>query len=155
MAIAGKRTEEREVPHEPGHTFTFRTISGPQLDEADIEGTKRSAEKLGVMPTQLMTMAVDEGRSRKAERDEFDGYSRVTLARHGIVSWRCPGGGSCGVCAGSYGDPPTPELINQLDAKTLEWAARQVYEMNVRPPGEATGSDDSSPIQKDETYQGS
>src|SRR3972149_44221 len=99
----GDRTDEREVPHDLGNWFTFTNLSGPELDEADLQGRRRMSEQMKALP---------EGAGAE-------------------------GGPGC-----ERAGPP--ETRAELDAKTMEWAARVVFEMNVRPLGEGSGSGDSS-----------
>src|SRR3989304_4490927 len=42
----GDRTDEREVPHDLGNWFTFTNLSGPELDEADLQGARRMSEQM-------------------------------------------------------------------------------------------------------------
>lgn len=132
--FAGEHTEEREVPHEPDNFFTFRTLSGPELDEADIAGTRRAAEQMKVLPDSIVNQALAKDSGREETRDEFRGYDKATLVKYGVISWRGP----------KCDRPPGDEEKLKLDARTQEWAARQVFEMNVRPEGEGQGSDGRS-----------
>ena len=136
----GDRTEEREVPHDPGNWFTFTNLSGPELDEADLQGTRRMSEQMKALPESV----VAEGMARRRESggavqttpaEQFAGYDKATLVKYGVTDWR---GSKCD------DRPCTPESLAALDAKTMEWAARVVFEMNVRPLGEGSGSGESS-----------
>ena len=134
----GDRTDEREVPHDLGNWFTFTNLSGPELDEADLQGTRRMSEQMKALPESV----VAEGMARRRETDgaqptaeeEFAGYDKATLVKYGVTAWSGP------ACEREC----TPETRAELDAKTMEWAARVVFEMNVRPLGEGSGSGDSS-----------
>ena len=135
----GDRTEEREVSHEPGNWFTFTNLTGPELDEADLQGTRRMAEQMKALPESV----VAEGMARRREaaaaaqptpEEEFAGYDKATLVKYGVTAWLGP------KCERAC----TQEELARLDAKTMEWAARIVFEMNVRPLGEGSGSGDSS-----------
>ena len=44
--FAGDETKEVEIPHAPGHTFTFRNLTGPEVDEADSKGTRRMVAQM-------------------------------------------------------------------------------------------------------------
>src|SRR3990170_909749 len=142
----GDRTDEREVPHDLGNWFTFTNLSGPELDEADLQGTRRMAEQMKALPESV----VAEGMARRREtavasqptpEEQFAGYDKATLVKYGVSAWR---GFKCE-------RPCTPETRIELDAKTMEWAARIVFEMNVRPLGEGSGSDGSSPRESSES----
>lgn len=137
--FAGDETKELEIPHELGNFFTFRNLSGPELDEADVAGTRRAAEQMKALPDSIVNQAMAKDSGKEAERDEFRGYDRVTLVKYGVQSWRGPKCDSrqC-----------TPEEKANLDARTLAWAARIVFEMNVRPEGEGEGSDSKSSTER-------
>ena len=137
----GDRTEEREVPHDPGNWFTFSNLSSPELDEADLQGTRGIAEqrKAAGLPDSALTDEIARRQAAGEEtkptpEQEFNGYHKATLVKYGVVAVRGP---KCDW-------PCTPEELMKLDAKTMEWAARVVFEMNVRPLGEGSGSGDSS-----------
>lgn len=150
MARAGKRTERREIPHEPGHFMTFRTLSGAQLDEADTKGTLVLAEQLKAMPDRIVDRSMEQDVKPEdipLER-EFRGYDSGVLCAHGIAGWECPTAtaiGTCDVCAGSYWEEPTPERITELDAMTRNWAAWEIFRMNKRAQGESLDSGSTSP----------
>ena len=133
--FAGDETKEVEIPHERGNFFTFRNLSGPELDEADVAGTRRAAEQMKALPDSIVNQAMAKDSSKDEERDEFRGYDRVTLVKYGVQSWSGP---KCDTrqC--------TPEEKANLDARTLTWSARIVFDMNVRPEGEGEGSDGRS-----------
>lgn len=133
--FAGDQTKDMEVPHQQGNFFTFRNLSGPELDEADVAGTRRAAEQMKVLPDSIVNQAMAKDSGKDVERDEFRGYDRLTLVRYGVQDWRGP---DCG------NHPCTDEEKARLDARTLEWAARVVFGMNVRPEGEGEGSDSKS-----------
>ncbi|TET95652.1 MAG: hypothetical protein E3J29_06525 [Dehalococcoidia bacterium] len=133
--FAGDRTEEREVPHEPDNYFTFRNLSGPELDEADVAGTRRAAEQFKMLPERVISDMMSRQADEARERDEFRGYDKATLVRYGVQSWRGPklDGRQC-----------SDEEKAKLEADIEDWAARVVFEMNVRPEGEGRGSDGRS-----------
>src|SRR3989304_778489 len=136
----GDRTDEREVPHDPGNWFTFTNLSGPELDEADLQGTRRMSEQMKALPESVIAQGMARRRetgpaAQTTPEEEFAGYDKATLVKYGVTAWR--GSGCERAC--------TPEARAELDAKTMEWAARIVFEMNVRPLGEENGSGGSSP----------
>lgn len=135
----GDRTEEREVPHDPGNWFTFTNLGGPELDEADLQGTQRVAERMKALPESIIAEGIarrrEAGGTAPTPEEEFIGYDKATLVKYGISAWRGP------KCERSC----TPEARADIDAKTMDWAARVVFEMNVRPLGEESGSGDFSP----------
>jgi len=111
-------------------------LTGDELDEADLRGTERAGKQIGVMPeslaSQLMGMADrNEPADNEAEGQRFRGFAPGTLVRYGVVAW-------------SYEIDCTDENKAYLDARTRNWAARVIYDMNVRPLGEAESSGPSS-----------
>jgi hypothetical protein len=142
--FAGDETKEVEIPHEPDNFFTFRNLSGPELDEADVAGTRKAAEQMKVLPDSVVNQAMAKDSGKEAERDEFRGYDQVTLVKYGVQSWR---GSKCD--ATSCDD----EAKARLDARTLAWAARIVFEMNVRPEGEGEGSGRKSSTEREPSLQ--
>lgn len=137
--FAGEQIEEREVPHEPNNFFTFRNLTGPELDEADIAGTRRVAEQMKLLPESLINQAMAKDSGKEGEGDEFGGYDKVTLVKYGVQSWRGP------KCDATNCDN---EAKARLDARTLQWAARTVFDMNVRPEGEGEGSGSGSSTER-------
>ena len=134
MTFAGDRTEEREIPDAPGHTFTFRNLSGPELDEADIEGTRRMAAQMERMPKKTAEAGLRDDAPH--ERDEAREHDWPTLLRYGVVAWRCPQGASpCGSCHGLYRQACNDENKAKVDTGTLEWAARNIFEMSTQMKG--------------------
>jgi len=142
--FAGDETKDLEIPHEPGNHFTFRNLSGPELDEADVAGTRRAAEQMKALPDAVVNQAMAKDSGKEGERDEFRGYDQVTLVKYGVHSWR---GQKCD--ATNCDD----EAKVRLDARTLTWAARTVFEMNVRPEGEGEGSGSKSSTEKEPSLQ--
>ena len=132
--FAGDETKDLEIPHELGNHFTFRNLSGPELDEADVAGTRRAAEQMKAMPDNIVSQAMAKDSGKDEKRDEFRGYDQVTLVKYGVQSWSGP----------KCDRQCTPEEKANLDARTLTWAARVVFEMNVRPEGEGEGSGSKS-----------
>ena len=128
--FAGDETKDLEIPHERGNFFMFRNLSGPELDEADVAGTRRAAEQMKALPEVLVNQAMAKDSGKEAERDEFRGYDKMTLVKYGVQSWRGP----------KCDRQCTAEEKANLDARTLTWAARVVFNMNVRPEGEGEGS---------------
>ena len=138
--FAGDDTKEVEIPHQRGNHFKFRNLSGPELDEADVAGTKRAAEQMKFLPDVVVNQAMAKDSGKDVQRDEFRGYDQITLVKFGVQSWRGP---KCDAT------DCTDEAKAKLDARTLTWAARTVFEMNVRPEGEDEGSDSRSSTVKE------
>ena len=141
--FAGDDTKDLEIPHEPGNFFMFRNLSGPELDEADVAGTRRAAEQMKALPEVFVNQAMAKDSGKEAERDEFRGYDKLTLVKYGVQGWRGP----------KCDRQCTPEEKANLDARTLTWAARVVFEMNVRPEGEGEGSGSKSSTEGEPSLQ--
>lgn len=141
MAIAGSQLTEVEIPHEPNNFFTFRNISGPELDEADLAGTKRAGQQFRDMPDRIVSEAMaqdrggdEDGKRERTPEQQFRGYDASVLVRYGVLRWRGP----------LYDNVEcNDEQRLNLDARTMDWAAREVYRRNTRPEGEAEDSGSS------------
>lgn len=122
MALAGRVLGRKEVPGESGEWFEFSTISGKQIDEARTTSVKAALDliKGGTMPTIDQQNAV-------APNPE-DSYDKSTLVKYGVTAW-------------SYTEPCTPENKDNLDNKTRDWAAHEVFTDNVFTQGEVQASD--------------
>ena len=105
------------------------------------------SEQMKALPESV----VAEGMARRRESggavqttpaEQVAGYDKATLVKYGVTDWR---GSKCD------DRPCTPESLAALDAKTMEWAARIVFEMNVRPLGEGSGSGGSSAKESSES----
>src|SRR3989304_2464902 len=86
----GDRTDEREVPHDLGNWFTFTNLSGPELAEADLRGTRRMSEQMKALPESVVAegMAGRRGAGGAAQttpEEEFTGYDKATLGKDGVT----------------------------------------------------------------------
>lgn len=125
--LAG-RTEERDVPHAPGHKFTFQTLSARQLDEAEQNQVRGAMRMMAGIDTSAMRQSLE---GLQTQRNEADSYDKDTLVRYGVVAW-------------TLEEPCDEENKGKLDARTRNWAAQVVVEMNVRPLASANGTDATS-----------
>jgi hypothetical protein len=160
MAIVGD-TVTVVVPHEPGESFTFRQLTGTELEEADESGTVRGLKAVKYMPEVLIKQMLDRQRQQELEdraagvtpdpnvqrEREFKGYDWDALIKYGVFDWtyqRACGRADCGHHSSSSGVGGNAtccdELKTRLDPITREWAARQIFEANVRSEGEGRGS---------------
>ena len=132
MALVGK-TERRDIPGEPGEWMEFRQLTGGELDEAEAVQTHRSLSMVkGLDPAAMSAIRTDPGVPVVAVPDPAAAYDKDTLVQYGVVAW-------------SYSEPCDAEHKRLLEAATRDWAASAIVEMNVRPPGSASGSNGSSP----------
>lgn len=132
MALAGKTTREVAIPHEPGNFFTFRELSGRELDEADRENTRQGMLLLEGMPRMdLSAEQLAAARASQPAQNPRDSYDKNVLCKYGIASWRGP----------EYDE--TPCLfgnIEKLDASTRDWAAGIVLDLVLRTVPEELAS---------------
>jgi hypothetical protein len=125
--VTSQHTDPIPVPHEPGATFTFRPLSGVELDEASRKGTKAVLALVEGLGTEAIKTMQALGTNGATAADPRSGYDKDTLVRYGIVDW-------------SYEEPCTPENKAALDARTRDWAAEVILDMNLRPQGEEYAS---------------
>ena len=132
MALVG-RTERRDIPGEDGEWMEFRKLTGGELDQAEEVQTQRSLAMVkGLDPAAVSAIRTDPGVPVVAVPDPASSYDKDTLVQYGVVAW-------------SYSEPCDAEHKRLLEAATRDWAASAIVEMNVRPPGSASGSNGSSP----------
>lgn len=117
MALV-KTLEPQPVPHEMGHSFTFRTLSGSEIDEAKDAQMKTSLQMFNAIDVDLSKLGSADP---NAQVDLMSQYDKDVLIRYGVVAW-------------TYGEPCDAESKAKLDALTRDWAARVILEENVRPP---------------------
>ena len=129
--LAGRK-ETREVPHEPGATIEFRTLSGRELDEAERVSKERSMALVKGFDQAALQAMQSANKDKATETDPKDKYDADTLILYGVVQW-------------SIAEPCDAENKGNLDAQTREWCVSVIVEMNVRPKGEVNGSGKSSP----------
>ncbi len=114
--LTGRITRRLDIPHEPGEWMEFRMLSGKQLDEAREVRTQKVAAMLRAMGGEVLKAVRDEDESEG--QDPLLAFDVDTLLYHGIVGW-------------SYDAPVTRATIDQLDARTREWAARVLATWHV------------------------
>lgn len=132
MALAGKLSNPVEVPHEPGNFFTFRSLSGRELDEADRENTRQSMLLMEGMPkVEISADQIAAARATQGARDPRDSYDKGTVCKYGIAEWRGP----------NYDDEPCLYgNIEKLDATTRDWAAGKILDLVLRTVPEELAS---------------
>lgn len=161
MALAGKDEFERDVPHEPGNSFTFGLLSGPELDQAQAMEQKKQLQMIAGMDADVVDRIInrsgkstavltDEQRDQLRERgvdpdiveevvrkeERAEQYHKDTLVEFGVIAWKGP----------KYTDDCTDKAKLTLDAQTRDWAAGVVVEMTTRTAGEGQASVEPSPL---------
>ena len=120
MGLVRHITKQEEIPHEEGQHMTFRALNWVQRDAAKAARGKAQIADLRDMGAEVMQMFMGlrtEGADTAAAlTDPFATYDKRTLLHTGIVGW-------------SYGEPVTPENIDDLDEPTTLWAARRILDL--------------------------
>ena len=154
MAVVTQlQPDEREVPHEPGCWFSFRLLTGAEMDklkaareQVQFEAATRAAQMMKMrseFEDLLKNVAPDAlAEAQKiategAEDAGLEGFDPALLVQFGLVAWRGKHVGEGADYEGLACDDATKA---QLDDRTRLWAARQVKEINTISEGEALRS---------------
>lgn len=130
-----------EIPHEPGAWMVLRPLPWPLLEAAASERTRRQTAAATELMSSIMSaeerreaMAAAQAQNRQdgvqaptAPPDPADVWDRRIVLRAGIVEW-------------SYGDPFDPDLIDDLDEQTADWAFRTILAPAVKAEEERLSS---------------
>lgn len=127
------------LPHEPDAWIEVRMLSGLQLQHAQAAARHERITRMHQMGPELVraTITSADPEAIKAARadnadDPLDGYDRRTLLLEGIVDW-------------GYGEPVTPENIDDLDEETMQYVALQLLPHDRTEEDRKNGSDSSTP----------
>ena len=131
MGLIGKDEIVVDVPHEEGTTFTFRLLSGPELDQAQETEQKRQLRMLREMEPEVIERIMNRAGKEKSKRTET--YDKDTLIAFGLIAW-------------TYPEDCTDDNKTRLDAQTRDWTAAEVIKMNTRSAGEGLASDEVSAL---------
>ena len=137
--LVSKIVEKLEIPHEKDEWVEIRNLSWTAMEaavdtkqERDIGQVKRMG---GDVFEAIMKSSASRQESSEETEDEkkprgatFESYDMETLLRKGIVAW-------------SYGVKVSLSAIQDLDAKTAKWLAREIYERN-KPDNEDESKND-------------
>ena len=127
--LVSKIVEKLDVPHEEGQWVEIKNLSWKAMEEAVNNKQERDIGQVKRMGGDVFEAIMrstnkdedkkdDEGQPEKKVRGgTFESYDMETLLRKAIISW-------------SYDGKPTLERIQDLDARTAKWLARQIYERN-------------------------
>lgn len=157
MGLVGKDQVVRDVPHEEGQSFTFRLLSGPELDEAQEVEQQRQMGMLKHISPEVVQQIIQRGgqtailtddqraalRERGVDADVVEEvvkreeraaqFDKDTLVLYGLSAW-------------SYDEDCDDTNKRRLDARTRDWAATEIVKMNTRSVGEGIASDVTSPL---------
>ena len=134
--LVSKIIERLEIPHEKDEWVEIRNLSWTAMEEAVDTKQERDIGQVKRMGGDVFEAIMKSSSSRQENSDEdtedekkprgatFESYDMETLLRKSIVAW-------------SYGVKVSLSAIQDLDAKTAKWLAREVYERN-KPDGEDT-----------------
>ena len=136
LITANTPTEKRTTPPEvdaEGPEFTFRRLTGHQLDEAEEEATKKALKLVAQLPPEAVAAMQRPGTREAlgAKRREASTYDADRLIRYGLMSW-------------SYSEPCDDEHKALLDVRCRDWCAAVITEMNVITEGEGRSSGGNS-----------
>tara|TARA_B100000949_G_scaffold4534_2_gene3936 strand:+ start:7109 stop:7522 length:414 start_codon:yes stop_codon:yes gene_type:complete len=136
--LVSKIVEKIDIPHEEGQWVEIRSLSFTAMEEANDNKQERDLMQVKRMGGDVFEAIVRS--SNKTETDSkgeddapkkgvtVDSYDKETLLRKAIVGW-------------SYDGKPTLERIRDLDARTANWLAREIYERN-KPDTEEDSKND-------------
>lgn len=147
MALKQSTTYERPVPHEPGHWLRFRELDLTELTAArlaqqrtDMQAQRQRLDVLGAELVKEMSAiyAAQKTNEPAAAPDPIEAalerYDAGTLLRLAVVAW-------------SYEAEEPTDPISQLDARTAQWAVRDIVSRHVLtgPEAEAERGNGSAP----------
>lgn len=144
-SFASRHTSTVENPHEKGVTFTFRMLSGAEVEEAQQQhiasmvGGQNPRGWAGRFMSKLERGVASEAEAMAILRDPLGGFDRLTVARYGIVSWSYPG-------ADGKPLPVTRDKVADLIDDVLEWAAVEV--MKLTKPSRFLDAEQAQEAQK-------
>ena len=125
--LVSKIVERLEIPHEEDQWVEIRNLSWTAMEEAvnnkqerDIGQVKRMGGDVFEAIMRSSNEEKDDGEEKKEKKKKsavFESYDMETLLRKAVVSW-------------SYEGKPTLERLQDLDAKTAKWLAREIYDRN-------------------------
>ena len=133
--LVSKIVEKVDIPHEDGEWVELRLLSWTAMVEAVDAKQERDVGQVKRMGGDVFEAIMRSSKSNEAKDEEkpkgrakFESYDPETLIRKAGVSW-------------SYDGKVTLDKIRDLDAKTADWLAREVYERN-KPPTEDEAKND-------------
>lgn len=116
------------VPQDPPHTFTYRKLTGRELETAQADHLRLTMSTAGYTPRiwalsfrHVLSQGVapvDEAKMAAALADPLLGYERYALVKAGLVGWSYTSG------------PPKPERIDDLDDEAVELMARAILKLS-------------------------
>jgi len=124
MLVKNLISDEIPIPGEPNQWMRFRRLNSRRIAECSDKKQMDSMQRMKTLGKEGMELIRDAAAGRDktaaAKADPIDTYDRDLLLKAGIHSW-------------SYDADIKTELESEddgLDAKTSEWAARQILEYN-------------------------
>ncbi len=119
MIIGKDSTYEEQIPHEPGQTFTFRYLTGSEMEMAEARKSAQAMELFKSLPPEAIAAVMAAGRAQDEEKKDPYGQHDITLVLNsGIRAW-------------TYGEVVQEDSINMLDGKTRMWAFRHLIDKNT------------------------
>ena len=127
--LVSKIVEKLDVPHEDGQWIEIKNLSWKAMEEAVSNKQERDIGQVKRMGGDVFEAIMrssnkvedekidDDGAEKKGRGAAFESYDMETLLRKAIIAW-------------SYEGKPTVDRIQDLDARTAKWIAREIYERN-------------------------
>jgi len=127
--LVSKILEKVNIPHEEGEWVELRQLSWTAMDDAvdakqqrDVGQVKRMGGDVFEAIMRSAKTKDDDEEGKPKGRAGYEAYDPETLIRRALIGW-------------SYDVKITVDRIRDLDAKTADWLAREIYERN-KPPTE-------------------
>ena len=123
MIITNETSYEEQVPHEPGQTFTFRYLTGVQMEQAEQRKATQAMMIFKDLPPDMIAAAMASGREAEDQQkdepeDPYEAHDTTMVLNAGILAW-------------SYEGEVSEDNISRLDGKTRMWAFRHLVDKNT------------------------
>jgi hypothetical protein len=122
--FASETTDTEPITFDPPHTFTFRKLTGREMEaaqEAHLRGfMERSTRGWASELRRLLenVKQATDAKVRAAINDPLLGYDRFVIVKAGLLSW-------------TYKNAkPTPEQIDDLDDDAVDLMARAILKLS-------------------------
>ncbi len=142
--VANLSPERRHVPDGDGAWMEFLPLRDSELEEAKAIALSRNMS-MDISPKVADALA-RRPQSEKEMPLALNDLDNATLLRYGLVGW---GGGAFD------GVPCDAAQKKDLTAAAVDWAARQVFEMNHLTAGEGSSSEPSGKAEAVQPSNGS
>jgi len=142
--VSQMEPEPIDVPGMPGHTMSFRPLSGKRIRKARGAAAAEYLEDVGAeafkafQPSEEERARIMKQAEEEKKTDPLSGFSDTILLRFGLVAWS----GAKFEGVEIKGEPNDPDKAkDDLDEETREWAALQVARISNILEGEEQSSE--------------